>query len=69
MSSRWKKKNAPMIGQVWRCNASPQDGAWLVLDEARMGWAQWNLTLLNLESGEVRNIAIKRNHESWERIA
>lgn len=70
MSSRWKKKNAPQIGQVWRHNQyhPEQRPIYLVLEEARMGWSWWELELLNLETGRVRCVTVKRNHETWERL-
>jgi hypothetical protein len=70
VSSRWKKKNAPQVGQVWRHNMYLPDARpiYLVLDEARMSMACWELDLLNLETGKLRRVTVKRDHETWERI-
>ena len=73
------KRDAPQVGQVWRHNArfsigdlteEPDAPIYLVLDEARMSWSKWDLTLLNLTTGAVVQGSVRfSNHEDWERVS
>jgi hypothetical protein len=70
MSSRWKKKHAPQVGQIWRHNAYRilNQPLYLILFAARVGHGRWELTVFDMERGGRHMIDVRRDHQEWERV-